>query len=152
MRAISASLFSMSALRRRLSTSVLNIKDFLPAEPLLVEVVVHLVADPYGSKNLRILARALLLFLQGLADARLEEDGVKADKTAHLDVVNVQAPKIVTVCIRCPDDVLLRCFVLKQDPQCCSNRICVKVNKSVPNTLPCNHMLIIGDILPVFSE
>ena len=98
----------------------LPVEHVCTAEPLLVEIVVHAVAEPCWSEDLRHVAGALLLLLKTLEGTWLNHDGIVREE--HL-LTNVIGRILPLVCVRGEDDIPACGLVLQEDRQNASYRM-----------------------------
>ena len=100
---------------RALVVHSLGVEGVAPPEPRLIDVVVHLVAQPRGREHLGAALCALALPLGLLGDARLDDAAVRAAYLLDSYLVGARIPLAqALVLVVGPDDVLARRAVGQQ--------------------------------------
>ena len=95
----------------------LPVEHVCPPEPLLVEIIVHAVAEPCRSEDLRHVTGALLLFLKALEGAWLNHDRIVRKEHLLTDMVG----RLHSFVCVCGEDDALSCGLVLQ--QCGKNHI-----------------------------
>lgn len=107
-----------------------EVEDVFSAEPLLVAIVVHLIAEPRRGVNLRAFLRSFLLFVDLFMHSRGQDDGGVADKRRRGNVALVgEILAEMRVRVGAPHDILTGRLVFQKDGQHVLDRVLGNVDE-----------------------